>query len=55
MMSKEGKELVISPVFPLQAQAEGLDIGKTQSLLRLNFNLNVILSGQKKGHGGGDK
>lgn len=52
MMSKEGKELVISQVFPLQAQTAGLDVGKAQSLLHLDFNLNVILSGQKKGQRG---
>lgn len=30
MMSKEGKELGISQVFSLQAQTEGLEVGKTQ-------------------------
>lgn len=39
MMSKEGKELVISQVFPLGAQSEGMEVNKTQSLLHLNFNL----------------
>lgn len=52
MMSKEGKELVISQVVPLQAQTAALGVGKTQSLLYLNFNLNVILSDQKKGQWG---
>lgn len=52
MMSKEGKELDISQVVPLQAQTAALGVGKTQSLLYLNFNLNVILSDQKKGQWG---
>lgn len=43
MMSKDGKELVVSQVFPLQAQTERLEVGKTQGLLHL------VLLGREKG------
>ena len=43
MMSKEGKELVISQVFPLQAQTVGVEVGKAQG------SLHLVLLGQGKG------
>lgn len=51
MMSKEGKVMVISQVFPLGAQTEGLEVDKTLSSLHLNFNLNVVPLGQKRAVG----
>ena len=53
MMPKDGKEMVISQVFLLGVQTEGLEGEKTQSWLHLNFNLNAVLWGQKKGEGEG--
>lgn len=51
MMSKEGKVMVISQVFPFGAQTEGLEVDKTLSSLHLNFNLNVVPLGQKRAVG----
>lgn len=42
MMFKEGKELVISQIFPLGVQSEGLEVDKTQSLQHLYLNLKVV-------------
>lgn len=48
MMSKEGKALVTGQVFPPGAHIETLAVDKTQSLLHLNFNVNVVPLGQKR-------
>lgn len=47
-MPKEGKALVIGQEFPPGAHTEALEVGKTQSLLYLNFNVNVVPLGQKR-------
>ena len=47
-MSKEGKALVTGQVFPPGAHTEALAVDKTQSLLHLNFNVNVVPLGQER-------
>ncbi|XP_032350546.1 translation initiation factor IF-2-like [Camelus ferus] len=54
MMPKEGTELVISQVFPLGAQTEGLEADKTESLLHSNFDVNMAPLGQESAGGRSD-
>nr|XP_031321437.1 uncharacterized protein LOC105095034 [Camelus dromedarius] len=53
-MPKEGTELVISQVFPLGAQTEGLEADKTESLLHSNFDVNTAPLGQESAGGRSD-